>query len=147
MEKKDAGDVLVESGVREMNPLPEFIGKRQVLWDKFKERYDEEVKNKTPQPIKIETFDKVCSFAFLFDNISLTLTISFIPTKQTGQPKSAEGESWRTTPYQIACKVVSKGWADGLVISKVDGVLWDLDRVLEGDCKVEFLKFDDEEGN
>ena len=42
--------------------------------------------------------------------------------------------------------MVSKGWADGLVISKVDGVLWDLDRVLEGDCKVEFLKFDNEEG-
>lgn len=65
---------------------------------------------------------------------------------KAGQPKTAEGESWRTTPYQIACKVVSKGWADGLVISKVDGVLWDLDRVLEGDCKVEFLKFDNEEG-
>ena len=60
MEKQDAGDVLVEPGVREMKPLPEFIGKRQVLWDKFKERYDQELKDKTPQPIKIETFDKVC---------------------------------------------------------------------------------------
>ena len=59
MEKKDAGDVLVEPAVREMNPLPEFIGKRQVLWDKFKQRYDQELKDKTPQPIKIETFDKV----------------------------------------------------------------------------------------
>lgn len=60
MEKKDAGDVLVEQAVREMNPLPEFIGKRQALWDQFKERYNQELKDKTPQPIKIETFDKVC---------------------------------------------------------------------------------------
>lgn len=57
-----------------------------------------------------------------------------------------DGESWRTTPFDIASKVVSKGWADNLVISKVDGVLWDLDRVLEGDCKIEFLKFEDYDG-
>ena len=85
MEKKDAGDVLVESGVREMNPLPEFIGKRQVLWDKFKERYDEEVKNKTPQPIKIETFDKVCSFAF-FVRQHQPDTDFFFHTDQTDWP-------------------------------------------------------------
>ena len=32
------------------------------------------------------------------------------------------------------------------MISKVNGVLWDLDRVLEGDSKIEFFKFDNEEG-
>lgn len=42
--------------------------------------------------------------------------------------------------------MVSKGWADGLVISKVNGVLWDLDRVLEEDSKIEFLRFEEEEG-
>lgn len=31
------------------------------------------------------------------------------------------------------------------MISKVNGVLWDLDRPLEGDCKLELLKFDDPE--
>lgn len=59
MDKPNTGDVLVETVVKEMNPLPDFIGKRQVLWDKFKERYVEELKAKTPEPIKIETFDKV----------------------------------------------------------------------------------------
>lgn len=35
--------------------------------------------------------------------------------------------------------------ADNAVISKVNGQLWDLDRPLEGDCKLELLKFDDPE--
>jgi len=121
--KQDAGDVVVEQQnlVKELDPLPDFIGKRQKLWDKFKKRYGQELKAKEPKSIKIDTFDK------------------------SGSPKSVDGESWRTTPYQIACKVVSKGWADNLVISKVNGVLWDLDRVLEEDSKIEFLKFDNEE--
>jgi len=33
------------------------------------------------------------------------------------------------------------------VISKVDGVLWDLDRPLEKSCSLQLLKFDDDEGN
>lgn len=39
----------------------------------------------------------------------------------------------------------SQGLADNAVISKVNGVLWDLDRPLEGDCNLELLKFDDPE--
>jgi len=35
---------------------------------------------------------------------------------------------------------------EDLVIAKVNGELWDLERPLEGDCSLEFLKFDDEEG-
>jgi threonyl-tRNA synthetase len=31
------------------------------------------------------------------------------------------------------------------VISKVNGELWDLERPLEGSCKLQLLKFDDEE--
>lgn len=31
------------------------------------------------------------------------------------------------------------------MISKVNGVVWDLDRPLEGDAKVEILRFDNEE--
>ena len=33
------------------------------------------------------------------------------------------------------------------MISKVDGVLWDLDRPLEGNAKLELLKFTDDEGD
>lgn len=31
------------------------------------------------------------------------------------------------------------------MISKVNNEVWDLDRPLEGDCSIVFLKFDDEE--
>lgn len=39
----------------------------------------------------------------------------------------------------------SPGLADNAVISKVNGVLWDLDRPLENDCSLALLKFDDPE--
>ena len=32
------------------------------------------------------------------------------------------------------------------MISKVNGELWDIDRPLEKDCTLKFLKFDDDEG-
>ncbi|NWX84941.1 SYTC2 ligase, partial [Nothoprocta pentlandii] len=58
--------------------------------------------------------------------------------------KVAEGESWKTTPYQLALGI-SQGLASNAVIAKVNGELWDLDRPLEGDCALELLMFDNEE--
>ncbi|NXV48229.1 SYTC2 ligase, partial [Uria aalge] len=58
--------------------------------------------------------------------------------------KMAEGESWKTTPYQLAVGV-SQVLASNAVIAKVNGELWDLDRPLEGDCTLELLTFDNEE--
>ena len=56
-----------------------------------------------------------------------------------------EGQSWRTTPYEVAAGI-SKGLADNTVVAKVNGVLWDLDRPLEEDAQLKLLKFDDPEG-
>lgn len=42
--------------------------------------------------------------------------------------------------------VFSQGLADNSVISKVNGVLWDICRPLEESCTLELLKFDNEEG-
>ena len=53
--------------------------------------------------------------------------------------------SWETTPYEIA-KCVSQGLADNAIIAKVNGVLWDLDRVFEENCTLEIIKFDTKEG-
>lgn len=39
----------------------------------------------------------------------------------------------------------SQGLADNTVIAKVNNGVWDLDRPLEEDCSLVFLKFDDEE--
>ncbi|MEE6502895.1 hypothetical protein FKM82_004669 [Ascaphus truei] len=54
------------------------------------------------------------------------------------------GESWRTTPYQVAAGI-SHGLADNTIIAKVNHELWDLDRPLEEDSNLELLRFDNEE--
>ena len=59
--------------------------------------------------------------------------------------KEINGESWTTTPYDVASGI-SKGLADNSVVAKVNGVLWDLDRPLESSCTLALLKFDDDEG-
>ncbi|XP_053318715.1 threonine--tRNA ligase 2, cytoplasmic-like [Spea bombifrons] len=58
--------------------------------------------------------------------------------------KAVSGESWRTTPYQVAAGI-SRGLADNIIIAKVNNELWDLDRPLEGDSSLELLTFDNEE--
>ncbi|NWR20042.1 SYTC2 ligase, partial [Emberiza fucata] len=58
--------------------------------------------------------------------------------------ETLEGESWKTTPYQLAVGI-SQVLASNAVIAKVNGELWDLDRPLEGDCTLELLTFDNEE--
>jgi threonyl-tRNA synthetase len=43
-------------------------------------------------------------------------------------------------------KEISKSFSESLVIAKVDGELWDLERPLEKSVSLELLKFDDPEG-
>jgi threonyl-tRNA synthetase len=81
------------------------------------EKYKKELAAKTPEAIKVTLPDG----------------------------KVMNGESWRTTPLQIA-EQISKGLADNTVVAKVNDELWDLDRPLESDCNLKLLKFDDEEG-
>lgn len=56
-----------------------------------------------------------------------------------------EGKKWNTTPFDVA-KEISKSLASKAVIAKVDGVLWDMGRPLEGNCKLELFTFDSDEG-
>jgi threonyl-tRNA synthetase len=56
-----------------------------------------------------------------------------------------EGKKWETTPMDIAAQI-SKGLANSALISAVDDVLWDMNRPLEGDCKLELFKFDSDKG-
>lgn len=100
-----------------MDPPPEFIAEREVLWQRLKAEQDAKIAAQTPTPISVTLPDG----------------------------KEVAGESWRTTPYDIALGI-SKGLADNCVISKIDGELWDLDRPLEKSAKLELVKFDDEEG-
>ncbi|XP_037025181.1 threonine--tRNA ligase 1, cytoplasmic isoform X2 [Bradysia coprophila] len=112
--QKNAGG---DGAGKETKPLPSYIADRQVLWDKLKKQYDDEVAAKTRDPITITLPDG----------------------------KTVDGKSWDTTPYSVAAGI-SQGLADATVIAKVNGVLWDLDRPLEGNCSLQLIKFDDPEG-
>uniref|UniRef100_A0A287DC88 threonine--tRNA ligase n=1 Tax=Ictidomys tridecemlineatus TaxID=43179 RepID=A0A287DC88_ICTTR len=107
------------SSIPSLNPWPEYINTRLEMYNKLKAEHDSilaEKAEKDSKPIKVTLPDG----------------------------KQVNAESWKTTPYQIACGI-SQGLADNTVIAKVNKVVWDLDRPLEGDCTLELLKFEDEE--
>lgn len=108
--------------LKELSPLPDFIDKRIQLWDKYKERYLKELSEKPNNKIKVSVKDK------------------------NGDIKEVEGLGWQSSPVEVAKQVGSKSWTDSMVIAKVNGVLWDLERPLEEDCSLELLTFNDEEG-
>ncbi|KHN80838.1 Threonine--tRNA ligase, cytoplasmic [Toxocara canis] len=101
----------------EMSPWPEFLDNRVAYFDKLMAKRKAELAAKNPEQIKITLPDG----------------------------KELEGQSWRTTPFEIAAKI-SRGLADTALAAKVNGEVWDLDRPFEGDATVQFLTFEDEEG-
>ena len=103
--------------VKELVPPPDFIASREALWARLKAEHDEWL---AAQPRE-----------------AITITLP--------DGKEVSGESWSTTPYDVAAGI-SKGLADNSVICKVNGELWDLDRPLETSCTLSLIKFDDEEG-
>lgn len=118
-EKKGAAATVDGNRVSELKPWPSYIQERISLWDKLKKQYEEELAAKVPQEIFITLPDG----------------------------KVVNAQAWRTTPYDIAMGI-SKGLADSTIIAKVNGELWDLDRPLEFNCKLELLnKFENEEAS
>lgn len=115
MKKKDKGGGSAKAAT-ELSPWPDFIQERLNMWDRLKKESDEALAGKVSEPIQI--------------------------TLPDGAVK--DGKSWRTTPYEIA-QSISQGLAENTVVSKVNGVVWDLDRPLEENCTLELLKFDNEE--
>lgn len=103
--------------VKELNPPPNFIAERLALWDRLKAEREEFLAAQVPQDIVVTLPDG----------------------------KQVPGQSWRTTPYEVA-KGISQGLADNSVVAKVNGEQWDLDRPLEASCSLALIKFDDEEG-
>ncbi|XP_023940616.2 threonine--tRNA ligase 1, cytoplasmic isoform X1 [Bicyclus anynana] len=112
-EKKKKEETSGGGTVSELNPWPEYIQKRLDLWDKYKAQYEEQLASKP--------------------DLSIVVTLP--------DGKTVEAQAWKTTPYDVA-KGISQGLADATIIARVDSVLWDLDRPLEGDCKLELLRWD-----
>lgn len=96
---------------------PAYIKHRIELFERLYAKQQEETKHKPSVPIKITMLDGTV----------------------------LEGESYRTSPYDIA-NSISQGLAQSSVIAKVNEDLWDMTRVLESDCSLEFLKFSDAVG-
>ncbi|KAE9405510.1 threonyl-tRNA synthetase [Gymnopus androsaceus JB14] len=101
----------------EIQPPPDFFDHRIKLFEQLKAEYDEDVKAKPRQEI--------------------------IVTLPDGSER--KGTSWETSPMDIA-KEISKSLSEKVVISKVDGELYDLERPLEKSCKLELLDFEDKDG-
>eukprot|EP00055_Hartaetosiga_balthica_P002883 m.5644 g.5644 ORF g.5644 m.5644 type:complete len:735 (+) comp2444_c0_seq1:214-2418(+) len=98
-------------------PTPAYIDERIKIFDELFEIQEKEFAAKESSPIKITLPDG----------------------------KVFDGESWRTTPLDVA-KQISDMLAQVSVIAKVNGVLYDMTRFLVEDCTIQFLKFEDEDG-
>ncbi|XP_040899033.1 threonine--tRNA ligase 1, cytoplasmic [Toxotes jaculatrix] len=118
--KKKAKGAAGDSGGRaELSPPPQYIDERLTLYTKLKAEHDALMAERAAK-----------------DSRAIKVTLP--------DGKVVEAESWKTTPYQVACGI-SQGLADNTVIAKVNNSVWDLDRPLEDDCSLQLLKFDDEE--
>ncbi|KAI5793854.1 hypothetical protein DFH27DRAFT_628199 [Peziza echinospora] len=115
--KADKKGAVADTTPLELTPPPAYIAHRIELFESLKAQYDKEVAEKPREEI--------------------TITLPDGATKI--------GKSWETSPMHVA-QGISKGLAENVVIAKVDGQLWDLERPLEGSCRLELLKFDDAEG-
>lgn len=94
--------------------LPDYIDHRIKMYDELKAQYLDELSKKPRNPITVTLPDG----------------------------KEVQATSWESTPYDVA-KGISQGLADNTVIARVNNELWDLDRPLESNCKLQLLKFDD----
>ncbi|XP_076010294.1 threonine--tRNA ligase 1, cytoplasmic isoform X1 [Genypterus blacodes] len=113
---KGAGDSNVKA---ELSPPPAYIEDRLALYTKLKAEHEALMAERAAK-----------------DSRAIKVTLP--------DGKVVDAESWKTTPYQVACGI-SQGLADNTVIAKVNNVVWDLDRPLEEDCSLQMLKFDDED--
>ncbi|KAI3640067.1 hypothetical protein MIR68_000945 [Amoeboaphelidium protococcarum] len=101
----------------ELSPPPAYIDHRVQIFEKLKQKYDQDLSQKLRNEIKI--------------------------TLPDGSVKT--GRSWETSPMDVA-REISSGLAQRVIIAKVSGAsysgLWDLQRPLEEDVKLELLDFD-----
>jgi threonyl-tRNA synthetase len=101
--------------------LPDFIIERNKLFEELWQEYLQELKNKSHPEI----------------NITIDLG--------DGKTSTVTAKAFETTPAQLL-KDVPKELSANVVISKVNGQLYDLNRPFEQDAKVSYVPFDSAEG-
>ncbi|KAK2737248.1 hypothetical protein FQN57_000415 [Myotisia sp. PD_48] len=108
--------------IQQDKPLPDFIVARNQLFDELYLKQVEDLKNKPRVDIKV------------------TLDIG------DGAPATVIAKSWESTPGSFL-KDIPKEFSASVVVAKIDGKeLWDLNRPLEQDCRVQYLPFDSPQG-
>lgn len=105
------------SGPLEFEPKPAYFDSRIAMFEQIKAEQDAAAAAAERKPITL--------------------------TMPDGSTRS--GTSWETSPMDVA-REISKSLSERIVISKVNGQLWDLERPLEGDAQLEFLDFEHPEG-
>lgn len=115
--KEKKGKTAPASGPLELEPPPAYFDHRIKIFEQLKAKYDEEVAQKPRDPINV--------------------------TLPDGRVEI--GKAWETSPAAIA-RSISKSLFENTVIARVNGELWDLERPLEENCKLELLRFDDPDG-
>eukprot|EP00043_Microstomoeca_roanoka_P007812 m.75552 g.75552 ORF g.75552 m.75552 type:complete len:731 (-) comp13989_c0_seq1:47-2239(-) len=115
--KKNKKNKTKEQEKHQQMPTPEYIPFRVDIFDELYAAARKDIEARESQPIKVTLPDG----------------------------KVVDGQSWRTTPYDIA-KSISDNMANSAIIAKVNDELYDMTRELEGDCNIKFLFFDDEDG-
>lgn len=103
-----AGDQIVSGSAQ-----ADFIEPRLNLWNKLKNEYDERLKAKANEPIKVKL-----KHGQVFD-----------------------GFSWQSTPNDVY-RVFNKHALKTAIVAKVNDELWDLSRPLEKNCEIELLNFE-----
>lgn len=117
-----------QKGTSASPALPDFVIRRNKLFDELKERRNAELVRKERPAI----------------NVVLDLGLS-----KDGQPRPempVAAKAWESTPGSFL-KHLDKDVTSDVVIAKINGKeLWDLDRPLEYDCRVSYIPFSSAEG-
>ncbi|KAL8757863.1 MAG: hypothetical protein Q9184_004104 [Pyrenodesmia sp. 2 TL-2023] len=127
-QKRDTTAKLAGASGDSPSHLPDFIVKRNELFDRLKREHDAEVLEKEHPVI----------------NVVLDLGVDRNGAPIPAVPVAAK--AWESTPGSFL-KHVDKDISNDVVVAKVDGKeLWDLHRPLEKDCRISYLPFTSPEG-
>lgn len=117
-----------QKGTSASSALPDFVIRRNKLFDELKQRRNAELVGKERPAI----------------NVVLDLGLSKDGKPRPEMPVAAK--AWESTPGSFL-KHLDKDITSDVVIAKVNGKeLWDLDRPLEYDCRVSYIPFSSTEG-
>ena len=105
-----------------MAGLSDSMIRRNELYQTLKDKYDSQLRAREKPEVNVE-----------------------LDSGSGKEQKLFRVKAWEATPASLL-KHLDKSEAAEVVVAKINGVLWDLDRPFETDCRVRFIPFSAEEG-